>query len=214
MSKYGKRFKGQNRKISTAKTAQGSGRDQDAPGQDQPGPDQDQPGPGKDQGMSAPPACETLRKPRTDVVQKLYVKGGLTEDQLRASEEIRAVWEAWARGLFPKARRIERDTHAPARQPYRTPIDRMRNREYELWRHRYVPWSEQMQKMKVAGRKLSRHRLVMDIVIENYAPRQLETHYRLRHGAALTCLREALTKYCEGVIEKNRKKPIDVGDGI
>ena len=38
--------------------------------------------------------------------------------------------------------------------------------------------------------------LVIDIVVDNHAPRAVEQRYRLRHGAARLVLRAALYRYC------------------
>jgi hypothetical protein len=54
--------------------------------------------------------------------------------------------------------------------------------------------------------RVSRLQLVLDLVVDNYGPRQVEGWYRLRHGQALAHVRAALQRYCEiaGWVEPRR----------
>lgn len=84
-------------------------------------------------------------KARSDVVEALHRRGRLGPEQLEAAREIRLVWEALGRGLFPRARSAEgRDLRGwipepPSRRPPRDPIERMNGREERIWRTRYRP---------------------------------------------------------------------------
>jgi hypothetical protein len=160
------------------------------------------------------PTPETVAKLRTDTVQRLHRQGRLTIEQLQAAEEIRRVWQAVGRGLFPTAARLEGVRRAAAGQP-RDPIDRMSDGEERAFRRRYRPWAREMERAPVArsatagrmtagvaagggaGRGLSCLQLVYDMVIDNYGPRQVEQMHRLRHGLAMQGLRLALQRYAE-----------------
>jgi hypothetical protein len=81
--------------------------------------------------------AQTLKKRRDDVALALYKRGRLTAEQLSACEEIRMVWEAWGRALFPSARRLDPDAPATNRRAFRDPVQRMRSHEEAAWRNRY-----------------------------------------------------------------------------
>ena len=49
----------------------------------------------------AGPTPETAAKLRRDLVQRLAGEGRLGREQVRAAFEVRRIWEAFGRGLFP-----------------------------------------------------------------------------------------------------------------
>jgi len=143
-----------------------------------------------------PPTRQTAARLRHDVIARLLATGRLAPHHAGAADEIRTVHEAVGRGMFPTALRA----HAAGRRP-RTGVavdflDRMTARERFLWQRRYLPWTRVMALEVAAGLKGTRWlQLVVDIVVDNAAPREVEARYRLRHGTALGYLRRGLERY-------------------
>jgi hypothetical protein len=132
-----------------------------------------------------------------DIVVRLRDDGRLTPEEFEAALEIRRIWEALGRSLFPSTGGLDR-----LRQPQQAtsfdPILRMTAGEERIWRLRYRPWASEMSVEIVAGMvRVSRLQIVLDLVIDNYGFRQVEGWYRLRHGHALGHMRAALHRYCE-----------------
>ena len=139
-----------------------------------------------------PPTPQTVRKLRRDVIAELVDRGALDPQHGRAADEIHDVWRAFGRGLFPSARPLD-GVRIKAR--YRTPLDRMTEREELIWRTRYRPWADQEGRVRVG--ETTRLELVIAFVLDNLGPRQVELRYELRHGSAAGHLRQALHHYGE-----------------
>jgi len=145
-----------------------------------------------------PPIPAAPRKRRRDVVVKLECDGRLDWDEAVAAYEIRALWEALSRSLFPRATDPARPAVQASRRAGRTPFDSLSAHEEARWRRRYKPWADEMSVEIVAGvGRTSRLQLVIDVVVDNWGLRQVETRYRLRHGRAIAPLRTALKRYAE-----------------
>jgi hypothetical protein len=140
---------------------------------------------------------QTLKKRRDDVALAFYKRGRLTSEQLLACEEIRMVWEAWGRGLFPSARRLDPDAPATNRRAFRDPVQRMRSHEEAAWRQRYRPWAEEMRVSVLAPTGVTRLQLILDVVVDNQGVRNLERRYGMRNGSAFTHILDSLARYCE-----------------
>ncbi|MBI4185315.1 MAG: hypothetical protein HY521_15085 [Proteobacteria bacterium] len=163
------------------------------------------------------PGLDPGLKARTDVVEALFRRGHLAPEEWEAARDIRRVWEALGRGLFPRPRSAEcLDLsawlpEAPARAPFRDPFGRMSGREERAWRVRYRPWAKEMAAPVARGSRVSRSELTIDIVVANLRPRRAEEVHRLGHGAALPALRAALSRYAEiaGWLGPRRGRPAD-----
>lgn len=144
------------------------------------------------------PTEQTVLKLRHDVVERLEREGRLRDVHLRASREIRLVWEAMGRGMFPMAAPLEATRQTHLRGAFRDPIERMTDIEEIVWRTRYRPWAGEHAVLVAAGTaSVSRLQLVLDIVVDNQGLRQVEQAYRMRHGLAFEHLRTALQRYAE-----------------
>ncbi len=139
-----------------------------------------------------PPTPQTVRKLRRDVIATLIEKGALDPEHGRAADEIHDVWQAFGRGLFPSARKLD---SVRVKAAYRGPLDRMSEREELMWRTRYRPWADKEGRVRVG--ETTRLELVIAFVMDNLGPRQVELRYELRHGSAAGHLRQALHRYCE-----------------
>lgn len=148
------------------------------------------------QNICVSPTPQTLSKRKGDVLLMLVRQGRITPDHFLACEEIRQVWESWCRGLFPSARRLDGMYQSSKNKKYRDPIDRMQRNEFDAWSRHYLPWSQEMRVAVLASCAITRHQLVMDIVVDNFGPRQIEDYYGMRHGTAVPFLRGALDRYC------------------
>ena len=144
------------------------------------------------------PTPETAAKLRRDLVARLAQQGRLGGEQVRAALEIRRVWEAFGRGLFPTV-----DTTAPIAERRKQalfidPIDRLTPAEERAWRLRYRPWAREMAVTVAAGAiRTTRLQLILDVVVDNHGLREVEGWYRMRHGGAIEHIRAALHRYAE-----------------
>ena len=144
------------------------------------------------------PTPETAGKLRHDIVERLAREGRLGGEQVRAALEIRRVWEALGRGLFPAARPIAPIAERRKRAMFSDPIDRLTPEEETAWRLRYRPWAREMAVTVAAGViRTTRLQLILDIVIDNHGLREVEGWYRMRHGGAIEHIRAALHRYAE-----------------
>ena len=144
------------------------------------------------------PTPETAGKLRHDIVERLAREGRLGGEQVRAALEIRRVWEAFGRGLFPAARPIAPIAERRKRAMFSDPIDRLTPEEETAWRLRYRPWAREMAVTVAAGViRTTRLQLILDIVIDNHGLREVEGWYRMRHGGAIEHIRAALHRYAE-----------------
>ena len=142
------------------------------------------------------PTPETASKLRRDIVERLAREGRLGREQVRAALEIRRVWEAFGRGLFPAARPIAPVAERRKRAMFSDPIDRLTPEEENAWRLRYRPWAREMAVTVAAGAiRTTRLQLILDIVIDNHGLREVEGWYRMRHGGAVEHIRAALHRY-------------------
>ncbi len=143
-----------------------------------------------------PPTAETVARLRRDVIDRLYADGRLRPEQADAAFEVRRVWEAFGRGLFP-ASRMEERIEQPQKQPmFVDPIERLTPAEEIAWRTRYRPWAREMALLLAAGTvRVSRLQLVLDVVVDNHGFRQVEGWYRMRHGMAFDHIDAALYRY-------------------
>ena len=144
------------------------------------------------------PTPETAARLRHDLVVRLAREGRLGGQQVRAALEVRRVWEAFGRGLFPTV-----DTTAPIAQRgkqamFVDPIDRLTPAEERAWRLRYRPWAREMAVTVAAGAiRTTRLQLILDVVVDNHGLREVEGWYRMRHGGAVEHIRAALHRYAE-----------------
>lgn len=138
---------------------------------------------------------QTARKLRSDVVLRLYRRGSIDAVQRLAAEEIREVWMALARGMFPQSRfGIQLPVETKGKRSFREPFERMSDRQRRLYERRYRLWIAETGRMKIgATRTLAA--LVHEILIDNRGPRQLDRDWRLRNGSARDHLRDALDLY-------------------
>ena len=144
------------------------------------------------------PTRQTVAKLRHDVVDRLHKEGRLRSEHLQAAREIRKLWEAFGRGMFPTAQDPAATHQAHRKAEYIDPIGRLSLAEEIAWRTRYRPWADEMSHEVVAATaRISRLQLVIDIVVDNNGVREVEGWYRMRHGLALDYLRGALHRYCE-----------------
>jgi hypothetical protein len=152
---------------------------------------------------SAPERCdlptpETRRKIRRDIVRGLYERGRLHPNQIEAAEEIRMVHEAVGRGMFPTSQVLMRWGRRPVLGASRDFLDRMSETERHAWQHRYLPWTHDLATEIAGGMAGTRWlQLIIDVVVDNAALREVETRYRLRHGAALEYLVAGLDRYAD-----------------
>ena len=148
--------------------------------------------------VDAGPTPETVRKLRHDIVLRLAQEGRLGNEQVRAAIEIRRVWEAFGRGLFPAAGSIAPVAARKRHAMFSDPIDRLTPAEENAWRLRYRPWAREMAVTVAAGAiRTTRLQLILDIVIDNHGLREVEGWYRMRHGAAIEHICAALHRYAE-----------------
>lgn len=145
---------------------------------------------------AAPPTEQTVRKLRRDVIERLERDGRLRAEQVRAAMEIRRIWEALGRGLFPVAAPLDVPRQSHWRGRFRDPVDRLGDVDEIIWRTRYRPWAREMAIQIAAGAaRVSRLQLVLDVVVDNHGLRQVERDYRMRNGLAIEHLRGALHRY-------------------
>jgi hypothetical protein len=132
-----------------------------------------------------PPTAETVAKVRSDVINRLYSEGRLRPEHVDAALEIRRVWEAFGRGLFPGSQIDDRVPQPHIKAMFLDPIDRLTPAEEIAWRQRYRPWAREMALLIVTGTvRVSRLQLMLDVVVDNNGIRQVEGWYRMRHGGA------------------------------
>jgi hypothetical protein len=122
-----------------------------------------------------PPTSETVAKLRSDVIDRLYGEGRLRPEHVDAAFEIRRVWEAFGRGLFPGSHFGDRVPQPHLQPMFVDPIDRLTPAEEIAWRTRYRPWAREMSLLVVTGSvRVSRLQLILDVVVDNNGFRQVE----------------------------------------
>jgi hypothetical protein len=157
---------------------------------------------------TVPPTPETRAKHRYDVIGRLLANRRIGRDHAAAAEEIRRVVEAAGRGMCPTSMPDAWTGKAPRQRIWRDFIDRMYPEDRHDWERHYLPWTSEMtaemaSKMvrPAAGGLSGRRRLglVLDIVVDNHALREVEARYRLRHGLAIGYLIQGLEKYSKNM---------------
>lgn len=146
----------------------------------------------------AGPTPETAAKLRRDLVRRLAEEGRLGREQVRAALEVRRVWEAFGRGLFPATSVFSPVVGRKGRAMFADPVERLTRAEEAAWRLRYRPWAREMAVTVAAGAiRTTRLQLILDVVVDNHGLRQVEGWYRMRHGSAVEHVRAALHRYAE-----------------
>jgi hypothetical protein len=145
-----------------------------------------------------PPTPETVAKLRRDLVLHLFEKGRLCQEQLRAAEEIRRIWQAFSRGLGPTAIDLSSFAGGGRSVQARQPVEWLLPAEEAIWRRRYRPWAAEMAAQPSGGHiRAMRLRIVVDLVVENAGLRQVDGWYRMRNGTAFAHLDSGLRRYAE-----------------
>jgi hypothetical protein len=131
---------------------------------------------------------ETLHKARACVAQRMFDRGQMTADQLRAAQEIGKVFEAITRTLFATTSRFgavgggsAEDWPASLRRSYR---------------NHYIPWRDEQARIVVGAGK-SRCDVVFSVAVDNYGPSQLAQHLRMDHRKVKDHVCESLYRYAE-----------------
>lgn len=141
------------------------------------------------------PTRQTARRLRPDAVRRLFNTGRIDNHHAMAAEQIRAVCEATGRGLVA-AIRPDMVAAAPNRCFGRDFLDRMTERERDLWLHCYLPWKSRMEAMRKSGLAgLRQVQLVIDVVVENRTLREVELEYGLKRGRGFHQLVFGLEEY-------------------
>ena len=142
------------------------------------------------------PTPETAARRRHDVIARLLARGRIDPHHGHAADEIRRVFEAVGRGMFPTARPTVWTGKVPRYRNWRDFIDRMSMAERRAWEWHYIPWTREMSCQIVAGMPGTRWlQLVLDIVVDNAGLRETERRYELRHGKAIEYLIQGLERY-------------------
>ena len=142
------------------------------------------------------PKKSTLRR---DVMSRLEQQGRIRSEHLMAVEDIRRIWRAFGRGMFPAARDIA-VPRVDGGQRFRDPVSRMTEGEASLYRQRYLPWARWAGGEEIhngSGGHITLLQLVHDMVIDNLGPRQWEEARKVRHGTATRHLAVALDRYLD-----------------
>ena len=139
------------------------------------------------------------QKLRRDVVERLETQGRLRADHLLAVRDIRRIWRAFGRGMFPSARNYGQ-LRVDGGKRFTDPIDTMREGEQAVYQNRYKPWADWAGRQNIpnrAGNRLSLLQLVYDMAVDNCGPRQWEDRNQVRHGTATKLLSAALDAYLD-----------------
>lgn len=149
------------------------------------------------------PTPETAAKLQRDQVSDLLKQGELTPDQERVARKIHSFSMALARGMFPQSR-IQAAAPLPSRSLPQAPLERLNDRESDLWSRVYRPWAGEMSRQLVGRRpKLTALTVVERIVNENDSPDALSSAFDLPRKQVLDGLRQALDGYIAQKREKN-----------
>lgn len=145
---------------------------------------------------AVPPTPQTAARLKGDNIRRLYVNGRLKDHHAQAAKQIRTVFEAVGRGMFPALRPDLWSGQPPKRRPGRDFLDRMDEYERHLWQRYYLPWSHDLVQERAAGLSGARRlQLVIDVVVENLNLSEVEWTYGLERGRAYNLLVSALEKY-------------------
>ncbi len=143
-----------------------------------------------------PPTPQTVARLKGDNIRRLYTAGRLKDHHAQAASQIRTVFEAVGRGMFPALRPDIWSGQPPKRRSGRDFLDRMNAEERNLWQRYYLPWSRELIGETAAGPSGARRlQLVIDVVVENLNLSEVELKYGLKRGRAFDCLVSGLEKY-------------------
>ena len=138
---------------------------------------------------------ETARKLRRDVVEELGAARRLGHDEMSAARDIRLVWDALGRSMFP-SRELDRAlASGPGYSGAIHPEERMTGPEARAWRQRYLPWVGMLGQVRPVRGGPTAAQLAIAMVVDNWTPRQAEDEFGMRHGTAVRWLRAALHGY-------------------
>jgi hypothetical protein len=132
---------------------------------------------------------ETLRKHRSDVVDRLLERGQIGAEQKRAANEIARVFYALTMGLLPCAASFDGVRGGRGRPDWPPSLQR-------AYTERYIPWRDE------ASRSLPRYRLsVADIVfmvaVDNRGQRQVARQIGMDQRTVLNLVRGSLYRYAQ-----------------
>lgn len=146
-----------------------------------------------------PAKKETHERPEAelDPILALELRRELSPQQSAAAQMIRAVWNAFSRGLAVAPRSMEKlGSHKRSRPQH--PMDIMGKRVYEIWQNHYRPWYEEAKYRRVNRRTtgtVSAVSIVQAILVEGHQPRTVDSGYRLDDHAAEKCLKFELEQF-------------------
>lgn len=142
------------------------------------------------------PTRQTAARLRPDIIRRLYATGRIADHHALAARQIRTVFEAVGRSMLPHLMLGQWTGAAPRRRPGRDFLDRMNEHERHLWQRYYLPWTHELAAEIAAGIPGVRWlKLVIDVVVENCALREIEFAYGLGRGRAIEYLVSGLEKY-------------------
>ncbi len=132
---------------------------------------------------------ETLRKLRRDVVETWHTQGRLGDEQLRAAGEIQRVWHAITAGLWPRSQPLVRAARGADVNDWPASLRR-------AYTERYVPWRTEAG-LTMASPRLPVLALVLDVVVDNLGPKQMERRHAIHRDRAVRLVQAALHRYAE-----------------
>lgn len=140
------------------------------------------------------PTAQTVAHLRPNAVSALLDQRLINEDQARAAEEIRQVYEAvvGTQAAVP----VEGERIAGGIVPER--LARLGERIEALWRHRYRPWAILVAARRVQcnrGGYIPMIRPALDLIALDLTPTEIAAFRDLRPETALATVVEALDRY-------------------
>lgn len=88
------------------------------------------------------PTPETAAKLESDVIDDLWRAGRLRLHHVKAADELRRMWHALGRGMFPAGGMGGASRASMAAYP--SPIERLTDAEDRIWHQRYRPWCDRL----------------------------------------------------------------------
>lgn len=128
---------------------------------------------------------EPGRLTRTDPLTNLETLRHLSTKQTSAAHVIRAVWEAFGRGLVVTSRGIGKGGSGQRGRPV-GPIEIMGASTLNAWSRYYTPWYEKARYRRVGN--VTHVKVVLDIIVELYQPYELDKAFKLPVGTAFKTL--------------------------
>ena len=136
---------------------------------------------------------ETVAKLRPDIIEQLYRSGRIDGLHRQAAHEIRTVWEAMGRGLFPFPTEVSLGSPCEI-----TPFDRMTEDELAMWQRHYLPWAKRMSFAIVGSPvRVTTLQLVLDVALDDYPTQVVAGWYELSRPRVHRMLRDSLQAYAE-----------------